>query len=753
MTQARFSVDTHLFRELGELLVGRDSTALIELIKNSYDADASRVSVLGENLGDADRGLIVVADDGNGMTPDEFRNGFLRIASRSKAEGDRRSPRLARRFTGQKGVGRLAAHKLARRLDVTSIPVANGAVQPGVEAHIDWEAIERFKALEDVDASALSVGVIPRTRATQHGTEIRLSRLRRAWTDRQRGLFLREVAGFSPPALLAEPSSKALPFPLFGHGITTRDVMTDAGNGFAVVLEGDFATGEEYMRPSYASASWMLEIDARKDVVRVAVAPTPAERKVTPDAEERSFQLDRPAGAENLQFVARVLIHEGSREGIGEIGPTWPAHLAGIRVYMEGFRVLPYGEASDDWLELDATYKRRTPTLIRLRFGDSRYGNPLEREAQSLLGNASYLGAIFLTESGSPGLNMLVNREGFVLTSAFDALTELVGIAVDLSTRTRAAASQRRRASRRTQRRINAQSRTPLPSPEELAARVGEMTRVIASAQLHAGDGDVDAALDEMARAVEMVTEISAVALDLASEQAMLRVLASLGTQMSAFIHEVNGLLALAQRIEPMIAEQLKGRPGVRAIVGSMTDLRRGLERQASYLLDVVTPDARRRRSAQPLAARFDASTGLVALAAARRDVVIRNEIPDDLRTLPMFRAELTAVLANLLTNAVKNAGSPGGVHASALLDDGADLHLRIENSGIEVDLNTAERWFEPFESTTTEVDSSLGQGMGLGLSITRAMVTDYGGTVAFVRPSKGYATAVEVVLPKGRRQ
>ena len=42
---ARFTVDTHLFRELGELLVGRDSTALIELVKNSYDADASLATI------------------------------------------------------------------------------------------------------------------------------------------------------------------------------------------------------------------------------------------------------------------------------------------------------------------------------------------------------------------------------------------------------------------------------------------------------------------------------------------------------------------------------------------------------------------------------------------------------------------------------------------------------------------------------------------------------------------------------------
>jgi hypothetical protein len=45
-----FSVDTHVFRELGELLVGRDSTALLELIKNCYDADATHVVFLAVDL-------------------------------------------------------------------------------------------------------------------------------------------------------------------------------------------------------------------------------------------------------------------------------------------------------------------------------------------------------------------------------------------------------------------------------------------------------------------------------------------------------------------------------------------------------------------------------------------------------------------------------------------------------------------------------------------------------------------------------
>jgi hypothetical protein len=85
-----FAVDTHLFRELGELLVGRDSTALIELIKNAYDADATRVVVYGELLSHVGRGYIRIQDNGIGMSLSEFEKGFLTIASRTKDDAARR---------------------------------------------------------------------------------------------------------------------------------------------------------------------------------------------------------------------------------------------------------------------------------------------------------------------------------------------------------------------------------------------------------------------------------------------------------------------------------------------------------------------------------------------------------------------------------------------------------------------------------------------------------------------------------------
>src|SRR3954453_17283236 len=90
-SDAHFTVDTGLFRELGELLVGRDSTALVELIKNAYDADATQVEVYGQDLLDLNRGFILVRDNGTGMTEQAFVEGFLRVAGRSKDQGDRRT--------------------------------------------------------------------------------------------------------------------------------------------------------------------------------------------------------------------------------------------------------------------------------------------------------------------------------------------------------------------------------------------------------------------------------------------------------------------------------------------------------------------------------------------------------------------------------------------------------------------------------------------------------------------------------------
>jgi HSP90 family molecular chaperone len=113
MSILKFTVDSALLEELGERLVDKPYIALAELVKNAYDADAGRVTIKF-NLG---KNRVVVADDGSGMTFDEFRSFWMCVGSTHKQQ-QRLSRRLKRLMTGSKGVGRFAVQLLAEELEI-----------------------------------------------------------------------------------------------------------------------------------------------------------------------------------------------------------------------------------------------------------------------------------------------------------------------------------------------------------------------------------------------------------------------------------------------------------------------------------------------------------------------------------------------------------------------------------------------------------------------------------------------------------
>jgi len=92
-----FSVDAALLKELGERLVGKPHIALAELVKNSYDADATKVRI------SFDKDAIEVTDNGDGMSRGEFRNFWMRIGTTHKQLSP--TTRLNRTVSGSKGVG------------------------------------------------------------------------------------------------------------------------------------------------------------------------------------------------------------------------------------------------------------------------------------------------------------------------------------------------------------------------------------------------------------------------------------------------------------------------------------------------------------------------------------------------------------------------------------------------------------------------------------------------------------------------
>jgi signal transduction histidine kinase len=741
-----FSVDTHLFRELGELLVGRDSTALIELVKNSYDADALEAFVTGTDLARPDIGGISIADNGVGMTEEEFRNGFLRIASRGKNTSTRRSVLLGRRFTGEKGVGRLAAHKLARTLSVDSQPhqtKLGGEAPYRIRASIDWDEVERHETLDQA-VSSISFEREPAASPDAHGTRIELRGLRRPWGSRERIQFFDEMSTFEPPALLAGP----LP-----RGIAVNDLLFDSplirdanGPGMAVKLSGDLEAGDDPAAQFGGFASWILEVVADETDVHYAVAPTRAESEVADDAGLQEFAVRRQSGeAASVCFQARVLI--ATKQPPRALRETL-RRTSGVRVYLEGFRVLPYGEPGDDWLEIQRSYVSRSRFLDLEGFGDSSPDEGLSRPPVDQV-----FGAVFLTDARSPGLKLLVNREGFVPGPAYEELRDVVRRGIDIATRVRAQATAGRRAERSIQRRHSQVEKGVMAQApaERLQIAIREAGQEVTKVEAALADGDADEArerLRALSRGLQQSQEASE---DVISQSAMLRALASLGTQMAEFVHELNEILgsanALDELADALVGPEPPSRDTLQAVVTAVGDLRRALERQAILLIDVITPDARRRRSRQRLADRFTAAAAFVADAAGRRGVSVVNDIPSELRSPPMFPAEVATVMTNLLTNAVKAAGT-GGVVRGTAGRRGETVVLRVENTGDAINVAESEQWFAPFASTTAEIDSTLGQGMGLGLTLTRAMLAPYRSKIEFVEPSPSFATAVEVTFP-----
>jgi signal transduction histidine kinase len=774
---AAFTVDTQLFRELGELLVGRDATALLELVKNSYDADAATVTVVGENTRSSLGGSIIVSDDGTGMTLAQFREGFLRLAGRSKSVGERRSVRYGRRYTGEKGVGRLATHKLARVIEVDSVPWSLATRPPrGVLARIDWREIERRRTLED-SAEAISLASYQPAGTRAWGTVISLSALRHPWSEEDIGAFIAEAEAFSPPRTLVEPETLAARMGgrlLFDAPRARDSSGKDTDPGFTIDLAGDFSLGAEHWDELIESVEWVLEIDARADGVSFAMAPTEREvQKTAGHARRESYEVVHPDPVAGPFFQARILARAR-----GNIGSTpfrnWSSTVAGIRVYSEGFRVLPYGASDNDWLEVNRDYvaRRRALRLIdaNRQLAEQVQWNEDDDFALTILPSDSYVGAVFLLREDNGALQMLVNREGFVPNRAFENLKDLTRLGVDLLTRVRAAGreqkredAKRRREAKAAERASAAEEAEEEPEPErswteEVRSGLDSARAQIATLRASMAAGNTTQSEQRLAE-LEAQSERLADAIGaLLAEQRMTPVLASVGIQMAEFVHELNGLLAITNSVDTILARlredpdnftSAAARRTVAETHQAVRDLRARLERQASYLVDLTSPVAVRRRSRQRLFERVDRAAQLVAPALQRRAIKLTNRVGDELRTPPMFPAELTAVLLNLITNAVKAAGEEGRVNVSASkrAKDGR-LILRVENTGAAVELEEAERWFRPFETTTTELDPLLGQGMGFGLPITRGILEEYGAQIHFVAPHRGYATAVQVEFP-----
>ena len=112
-----FKFDVSTFRLLGRELITDRITALFELVKNCYDANADNVTITFENVNPlSSNSRIIIEDDGLGMTDKDIRNKWMVIGTSSKRRGKTSPAPYNRVVAGKKGVGRFAVDKLGAKL-------------------------------------------------------------------------------------------------------------------------------------------------------------------------------------------------------------------------------------------------------------------------------------------------------------------------------------------------------------------------------------------------------------------------------------------------------------------------------------------------------------------------------------------------------------------------------------------------------------------------------------------------------------
>src|SRR5665647_297078 len=190
-----FKISAALKDIIGRDLITDDFVAIFELVKNSYDAYASRVDIYIENL-NSERSKIIIKDNGKGMNHDDLINKWLFVAYSAKREGTedntfdyRDKISVQRAFAGAKGIGRFSCDRLGRILYLETTKLEDN---PTTQVLItEWEKFEKDLQAEFIDISVLHETKSKSDFGLDHGTVLEINDLRSAW-DRAKLLKLKE---------------------------------------------------------------------------------------------------------------------------------------------------------------------------------------------------------------------------------------------------------------------------------------------------------------------------------------------------------------------------------------------------------------------------------------------------------------------------------------------------------------------------------------------------------------------------------
>lgn len=697
--QLTFRPYARLLTMLGDQLIKDEKTALVELIKNSYDADATEVTIsfkdFTEDWGITDTSRIVIKDDGIGMSEETVETVWMRPATPAKKSvtGEPRRTKKRRIMQGEKGIGRFAMLKLGQQ-----IRVITRAIKSPSECVLDLDFSsegDEFLGGTGAEPKFLDAMYFPvQTRIPRrfkeedaHGTCIEIRNLNGRWADKEIRDIAKEIAKlqidtdlFSFPTINHDKFDVS--FDKDGDCIAPADAMLASVKTLcherAVLRIDNGQFDNEALRFSCNLNGEPLTISLKADAVKGLEPFRMRFLSRIPNCGSFSFALFVFDFAKNAPI--QYQLDRESKELIGK-------HR--VYLYRDGIRVYPYGDQDDDWLGIDVS--RGT------------------KKAGDYFSNDQLVGCINISKKDNPKVKDKTNREGLIRDNegAVDDLIAVMRLFIEyLFTFEYTKYKIRKERKIRSEQLAHEVVFNELNEVVDKLSSKGDSTT---AAQLKKVVQKYRVEKDELSRRADVVEELAAVGLSVetASHDMMIGLSRVIG-----ILNELTRRLLSGERLENnFLLDELNKCTGLLGFI----------ESQLKDMQMVF-------RSSKQRARLHTVKTFLDKIASWYLPVCKKKKIEFDIRVLhgPVVATCTEAVLLQLFINLFDNAiywldQVEGRNRCIRITLEGDKQQLIFSDNGPGVPSDFAPYIFDAF------VSGKGSRGRGLGLYIARQLLGRYG--------------------------
>ena len=417
----KFRPRARLIKILGEQLISSEVIALVELIKNSYDADATEVYIELKDIENSKNGKIIIKDNGTGMTYEKIKNVWLEPATPDKARPQKKrfSKCFKRKLLGEKGVGRFAVHRLGNKIMLVTRATSDcfktlEEYESVVE--IDWREFTGEKYLDEIPVNLKKRK--PQIFKNSSGVYIEITDIF-PWKKSTVKNVVRKLKSLETPKILTDNGRKERNVFRISIKSNNPDIQKEINSirNIDEVLESAFYVLHgtidqdgilyyhyEFKRPDFKDIN--RTVKDHVDLKEFNVDFFEELNSIYPEGKDKNG---------NSIFPGRFQIHffvwdlESSALKVAGLQRDYREIIkpnAGVKIYRDGFRVWPYGDEDDDWLGLDL----------------QRLNAPKER----LISRNQIIGFIKISSDENPLLIDQSNREGLVKNIQFEIFYNFV---------------------------------------------------------------------------------------------------------------------------------------------------------------------------------------------------------------------------------------------------------------------------------------------------------------------------------------